>query len=264
MKNIFNPFAVISKKNMLILIAVQVALALLFWHLSSKGSVIPGPLKVGEKALELIKGDDKIIDFWGDFVKSITLAFKGLGISLIVALIISYLAMVPFFKPIAQFIIKCRYLPIAGFVFLFTILSTDGGALKTNMLVFGIVPFFVTSFLSAIDAIDKQEFELCTTMGMSRWRTLWEVVIIGRLDLVLEVMRQNFAIAWMMITTVEGFNLGEGGLGADIIKASKYVKQEVGFSLMIAVFLVGVFFDYILGMLRYWLFPYTKLQIRKQ
>ncbi len=259
MNNIFKPFGVLSNRNMLILIFVQIVLALIIWQLSG-GGLIPGPGKVGARALQIINSRD----FWDNFMSSLMLTLKGMSIALVLSLVISYLSLLPFFRPLAKFVIKCRYLTLTGLIFLFTFLTTDGSQLKLGLLLFGIVPFFVTSFLSIIDAIDKQEFELCTTMGMNRWRTLWEVIIVGRLDQVLEVMRQNFAIAWMMITMVEGLSMSEGGLGTMLIKSNKYIDLATVFSVLFIIFLIGVFFDYILGVLRHWLFPYTKLQIRKQ
>lgn len=244
---------------MLLLILAQVVLALIIWQLSG-GGLIPGPAKVGKRALEIIGTSN----FWDNFISSLWLTLKGMGIALIISLCISYLSLLPFFRPLAKFVIKCRYLTLTGLIFLFTLLTNDGSQLKLSLLLFGIVPFFVTSFLSIIDAIDKQEFELCATLGMGRWRTLWEVVIVGRLDQVLEVMRQNFAIAWMMITMVEGLSMSEGGLGTMLIKSNKYIDLSTVFSILFIIFIIGVFFDYILGLLRFWLFPYTKLQIRKQ
>jgi NitT/TauT family transport system permease protein len=76
-------------------------------------------------------------------------------------------------------------------------------------------------------------------------------------------MRQNFAIAWMMITMVEGLSMSEGGLGTMLIKSNKYIDLGTVFSILIIIFVVGIFFDFLLGQLRYWLFPYTKLQAPK-
>jgi NitT/TauT family transport system permease protein len=98
---------------------------------------------------------------------------------------------------------------------------------------------------------------------MNSWQTLLEVVIIGRLDQVIEVMRQNFAIAWMMITMVEGLNMSEGGLGTMLIKSNKYIDLGTVFAVLIIIFLMGVCFDFLLAKIRVWLFPFTKLQMRK-
>ena len=77
-----------------------------------------------------------------------------------------------------------------------------------------------------------------------------------------QVMRQTVAIAWMMITMVEGLSMSEGGLGTMLIKSSKYIDLGTVFAILTIIFVVGIFFDFLLGQLRYWLFPYTKLQIR--
>ena len=128
----------------------------------------------------------------------------------------------PFSQPVAQFIVKCRYLTLTGLIFIFTLLTRDGRQLKLWLLLFGIVPFLTTSFLSIILHTPAQEFELCQTLGYNRWESLYEVIIVGKADQVFEVVRQNFAIAWMMITMVEGLNMSEGGIGALMIKYNKY------------------------------------------
>ena len=186
-----------------------------------------------------------------------------MGISIIIALVVCYLSLIPFFNPIAKFIIKCRYLTLTGLIFLFTLLTSNGSNLKLSLLIFGIVPFFVTSLLSIIDSINEQEYELCKTLRMNNWQTLLEVIIIGRLDQVIEVMRQNFAIAWMMITMVEGLSMSEGGLGTMLIKSNKYIDLGTVFAVLIIIFIMGVFFDFTLAKIRSWFFPYTKLQMRK-
>jgi NitT/TauT family transport system permease protein len=186
-----------------------------------------------------------------------------MGISIIISLIICYLSLIPFFQPTAKFIIKCRYLTLTGLIFLFTLLTENGHSLKLSLLIFGIVPFFVTSLLSIIDSINVQEYELCKTLRMNSWQTLQEVIIIGRLDQVIEVVRQNFAIAWMMITMVEGLSMSEGGLGTLLIKSNKFIDLGTVFAILIIIFLIGVCFDFLLAKMRIWLFPYTNLQLRK-
>jgi sulfonate transport system permease protein len=131
--------------------------------------------------------------------------------------------------------------------------------LKLSLLVFGMVPFFVTSFLSVILHTDKQQYELCKTLGYNNWQTLYEVIIVGKADQVLEILRQNFAISWLMITLIEGLNMSEGGIGALLIKYNKYNDLTNVLALQLVIFLVGLGFDLLMGMMRKWLFPYTKI-----
>jgi ABC-type nitrate/sulfonate/bicarbonate transport system permease component len=258
-KKIFHPLDHVKGHTFMLLVIIEASIALLLWQVFGSGGLIPTPLKVAEAVIKIIPTEY----FLDNFFSSLGLMFTGMGISIVIALLVCYLSLIPFFYPLARFITKCRYLTLTGLIFLFTLLTQDGHQLKISLLIFGIVPFFVTSFLSIIDSINSQEYELCKTLRMNNWQTLWEVVIIGRLDQVLEVMRQNFAIAWMMITMVEGLSMAEGGLGTMLIKSNKYIDLSTVFAILVIIFGLGILFDYLLGQIRFWLFPYTKLQIRK-
>ncbi len=258
LRSIIEPFAKLPKTAVWGLLAAEAVVALLIWELSGEG-LIPGPAKIISAFFTVIASPT----FMENFLASLFLTFKGMGISIVIALVISYMAIVPLFKPLADLVVRFRYLTLTGLIFLFTLLTSNGGQLKISLLIFGIVPFFVTSLLGIIKDIDRQEVELCRTLRMGPWRTMWEVVIVGRLDQVLEVMRQNFAIAWMMITMVEGYSMGEGGLGTMLIKSNKYIDMGTVFALLLVIFLVGLFFDWLLGRLRAWLFPYTRVQLAK-
>jgi len=259
LKNLFIPLTSINNKAFSVLVVINLGIAIILWHFFAAGGLIPTPAKIGESILKILQTDN----FYVNLIISLTLTLKGMGYSIIIALVICYLSLIPMFNPMAKFIIKCRYLTLTGLIFLFTLLTANGHDLKLSLLIFGIVPFFVTSFLSIIDSINEQEYELCKTLRMNNWQTLLEVVIIGRLDQVIEVMRQNFAIAWMMITMVEGLSMSEGGLGTMLIKSNKYIDLGTVFAILFIIFTIGVFFDFLLKIIRTWFFPYTKIQIRK-
>jgi len=252
---IFEPLRRVNKQTILILIISEAVLALLVWQAAGGGGLIPSPLKVGKSMIEIFSSKE----FGDDLFASLGLTLKGMFYSIIIALIVSYLALIPFFKPVATFITKCRYLTLTGLIFLFTLLTQNGHQLKLGLLIFGIVPFFVTSLMSIFNNINEQEFDLCKTLRMNNWQALWEVVILGRLDQVFEVMRQNFAISWMMITMVEGLSMSEGGLGTMLIKSNKYIDLGKVFGILFIILLLGISFDYLLGKIRVWLFPYTNL-----
>ena len=237
------------------MVILQVVITLTLWHTAADG-LIPKPANVAESFLALLR-TSLLMD---NILASLMLTLKAMFYSIIITLFFSYLSVMPFFKSIAMFIIKCRYLTLTGLIFIFTLLTQDGSQLKLSLLVFGIVPFFVTSFLSVIVHINKQEYELCKTLGYNSWEALYEVIIIGKADQVFEILRQNFAIAWLMITLVEGLSMSEGGVGTLLIKYNKYNDLTNVLALQLVIFIIGVGFDYLLGSLKRWLFPYTKLQ----
>lgn len=237
------------------MIVLQVIITFTAWQITSDG-LIPKPVNVATAFGQLLA--TKL--FWDNMLVSLSLTLQAMLYSIIITLAFAYLSVIPFFKTIAQFIVKCRYLTLTGLIFIFTLLTKDGSELKLSLLVFGIVPFFTTSFLSVIVNIDKQEYELCKTLGYNNWQTLYEVVIVGKADQVFEILRQNFAIAWMMITMVEGLSMSEGGIGTLLIKFNKYNDITNVVALQLVIFLIGLFFDYLLGITRHWLFPHSKLK----
>jgi len=255
MKKLFQPFGTISSQSFIIMILAQVVIALLLWHSSSNG-LIPQPLKVTNAFFHLLS-TRLLLD---NVLVSLGLTLKAMFYSIAITLLFAYLSVLPFFRSIAEFIVKCRYLTLTGLIFIFTLLTHDGNQLKLSLLVFGIVPFFATSFLSVITHIDKQEYELCKTLGYNNWQTLYEVIIIGKADQVLEILRQNFAISWLMITLVEGLNMSEGGIGALLIKYNKYNDLTNVLALQLVIFLIGICFDFLLGNMRKWLFPYARVR----
>jgi len=235
------------------MVLVQVIVLLSTWQSFPTG-LIPSPLLIGEALGGLLTSSL----LWDNVLVSLLLTLKALLFSVVLTLVFSYLSVVPFFRPLAQFIVKCRYLTLTGLIFVFTLLTRDGSQLKLSLLVFGIVPFFTTSFLSVILHTNAQEFELCQTLGYGRWQSLYEVIVVGKADQVFEIVRQNFAIAWMMITMVEGLSMSEGGVGTLLIKYNKYNDLVHVMALQAVIFGLGLFFDHLLGRLRYWFFPYIK------
>lgn len=248
----FKPFEKISRQTFTIMVLSQIILTLIVWQLAP-GGLIPQPLKVitafGHLLTTRLLLDNMLV--------SLLLTLQALVYSILITLVFSYLSVIPFFHSIAQFIVKCRYLTLTGLIFIFTLLTKDGSQLKLSLLVFGIVPFFTTSFLSVILRINRQEYELCQTLGYNPWQTLYEVIIVGKADQVFEILRQNFAIAWMMITMVEGLSMSEGGIGALLIKYNKYNDLTNVLALQMLIFGIGLCFDYLLGTLRSWLFPWN-------
>jgi sulfonate transport system permease protein len=255
MKNIFKPFGRISKQTLTLMIVIQIVLALTFWHVTSNG-LIPKPMQVVSALMKLVPSK-LLLD---NVLESIMLTLKAMLFSILITLFFSYLSVLPFFNTIAKFIVKCRYLTLTGLIFIFTLLTQDGSQLKLSLLVFGIVPFFVTSFLAVILATDKQQYELCKTLGYNNWETLYEVIIVGKADQVFEILRQNFAISWLMITLVEGLSMSEGGVGTLLIKYNKYNDLTNVIALQVVIFSIGLFFDFLLGTLKQWLLPYSKYE----
>jgi ABC-type nitrate/sulfonate/bicarbonate transport system permease component len=254
MKKIFSPrfLESVSVRTMLIIGIIQIAIFLFIAQVNGN-ELLPKPSGILNSSWKIITGPG----FLDNFFATLGLILKGMVISITISLAIVYLALIPAFKGIAIFVSKLRFLTYTGLLFVFTILIKDGSDIKISLLLFGIIPYFVTSLLAYIGDIPKKEYELCYSLKFSTWKTLYEVVIKGKLHLVLEVIRQNFAIAWMMITSVEGICMSEGGLGTMMIKSNKYLKMDDVFGVLIVILILGIIFDYLFDVMKVWIFPYT-------
>jgi len=257
MKRFFTPLETLSRAEKTVLVVVECVIGLGLWQLLGN-SLIPGPIRVLTSVANLATTPV----FWENFIASLYLTTVGMGLSIIISLALVYMSVIPALTPVTQLVTKLRYLTLSGLVFVFTLLTKDGSQLKTSLLIFGIVPFFVTSLMSTIASINVQEYELAKTLKMNPLKTMWEVIVVGRLDSAIDTVRQNFAIAWMMITMVEGLSMSEGGLGSLIIKSNKYLDLSTVFSLLVVVFVLGLLIDYTLRKLRELLFPYVKIGVK--
>ncbi len=257
--NAFLPNRVVSATTMQMIIAVEVVIALIVW-INSPFKVLPTPREVfsslGELWMKQGLGQELAISFG--------LNVQALLWASVISLLLAYLTVIPVFRPLVAAISKGRFLSLAGFTLIFTLMTSGGHALKTALLVFTVTVFYITSMASVIAAIPRSEFDHARTLRMSEWRVVWEVVILGTADKAFEVLRQNAAIGWMMLTMVEGIVRSEGGVGAMLLGESKHFRLAEVFAIQIVILLVGLFQDYIIGAVRHLVCPYADLAMERK
>ena len=250
----FKPNRIISPGAMRILIALQVVLVLAIW-ISAPFPVLPQPLEVARAFRTLWFEQGLGRELWTSF----TLNLEALGLTVLISLGLSYLVVLPFFRPIATAVSKGRFLGLIGLTFAFTLMVGGGRPLKLSLLVFGMTVFFVTSMAAEVLAIPRERFDYARTLRMNEWQVVWEVVILGTADKAVEVLRQNAAIGWMMLTMVEGISRSEGGVGAMLLNQNKHFRLAEVFAIQITILLVGLLQDYGIGGLGRTLFPWAEL-----
>ena len=252
----FKPFENTSKQTRNIIIFSWVILLFGFWAM----------MGFGEKHLF-----PTISQVWDGFVglynegmvvhigSSLALCVKAILISVIISLLFSYSASTALIKPVSSFISKFRYLPLTGISFYITMMIDDGRSIQVWILVTFMSTFLITSLLSMMKDIPDEDFDHARALGYNRWHILWEVVIKGRFDYVIEIIRQNLAIVWMMLVTVESIMASAGGLGFLIKNSNKFMNHGRIIALQIVILLVGLFLDFALNFIRKKLFRYSKM-----
>jgi ABC-type nitrate/sulfonate/bicarbonate transport system permease component len=253
-KKLFRPFEDVGKSRRLVISLTWIAIMLIWWIVSSMGSkhLFPTPSQVWQGLKSLY--DEGLVVHIGS---SLALCFKAALISLIISLLVVYLSPLPALKPIALFLSRMRYLPLTGITFYMAILVSNARSMQVWVLVVFMSLYFITSLLAVLKDIPEEEIDHARSLKCSRWEILWEVVIKGRLDYVLDVLRQNFAIIWMMLVTVESILVAAGGLGVLIKNSDKFANHGRIVALQIIILLIGLLIDWLLQNLRKGLFRYS-------
>lgn len=238
------------------IVGFWVVLVLVWWLLgtSNEKSLLPPPAKVMEGMQSL----------WNEglvthILSSLSLCFQATIISIAISLILAYLSPVPFLKPVASFLSQLRYLPLTGITFYLAMVVSDARTMQVWVLVVFMSLYFITSLLGVIRDIPEEEIDHARSLGCTRWEVLLEVVVKGRLDYVIEVLRQNLAITWMMLVTVESILVAAGGLGVLIKNSDRFMNHGRILALQIVILLVGLGIDVFLNYLRKVLFRYSRI-----
>jgi len=256
---VFQPNHSATSTAMRIVVAVQVALALALWFVAPF-QVLPTPPEVF-KALGTLWMDQGLGQ---ELITSFLMNLEALAWTVVISLGLCYATVMPFFRPIAAAVAKGRFLGLIGLTFVFTLIFGGGHNLKVSLLVFGMTVFFVTSMAAEIEAIPKSKFDHARTLRMSEWQVVWEVVVLGTLDRAIEVLRQNAAIGWMMLTMVEGISRAEGGVGAMLLNQNKHFHLAEVFAIQLIILVVGLAQDYGIGALKRLFCPYAELTLERK
>ncbi len=238
------------------MIIAQLIIASLIWFFS-QSPLLPTPIEIGQAFGRLVREENLIQELW----TSMSLSLEAMAYATLFSLLIAYATVIPFFRPLAFLVSKFRFLTLVGLSFVFTLLTHSGHSLKVWLLVFGITVFFVTSMVGVVQTVSRNELNHARTLRMTEWQVVWEVIILGRFDVVFEVIRQNFAIAWALLTLVEGISRSEGGVGTLLLNQNKHFHLDAVFAIQLAILLVGIALDYGLGFLKRLFCPYASLTL---
>ncbi len=253
------PNRALSKDVLRIIVLSQAALLLLFW-LFLTPAIIPRPIEVVRALGQLWTSEG----FARELGTSFLLNLEALFLTVILSLFLSYLTVIQFARPIVALLSKGRFLGLIGLTFIFTLLTGGGHNLKVVLLVFGMTVFFVTSMAAVVAEIPADKFDHARTLRLSEWQVVWEVVILGTLDKAIEILRQNAAIGWMMLTMIEGIARSEGGVGVLLLNQNKHFHLAEVFAIQMMILLIGLLQDYGIGVFRRCVCPYADLKLERR
>lgn len=188
---------------------------------------------------------------------SLALCGQAIFYSVIISLTISYLSVLPLTKTWGKLVSMLRYLPLTGITFYISIFLKDARDIQVWVLVMFMSSFLTTSLMAMINDIPDEEKDHARTLGCNRWEVLWEVVIKGRIDYVFELVRQNLAIVWMMLVSIESILIAAGGLGVLIKNNDRMGDNGAVIAVQIIIILVGIGLDYGITAFRRLIFKFS-------
>lgn len=256
-KEAWTPNGRVSKRVHLMLGAGTLAVLLGAW--SFRPAFLPSIEEVAKAFPRLM--DQNLV---GELFVSLTTNLQAIGLTCLLTIPLAYLTVMPAMRPFVRAISKGRFLGLTGFVVLFTLVFGGGHALKVALLVFGLGVFLITSLYDIVEAIPREEFDHARSLRLGQWGSVIEVVILGHLDAVIDAIRQNAAMGWVMLTMVEGLVRFEGGLGAMMLAEDKHIKLDAVFAIQIVVLVIGVLQDWAFVGVRKMLCPYASLTLERQ
>lgn len=239
--------------NLGLMILIQTGLMLVLWVLAPM-SLLPSPMEVASSFNKLAQTQGLLVELMNS---AITIT-KALIYSSLISAAIAYSAAATIVKPVAKGITALRFLGFAGITFAFTILTDNSHDLKVWLLVFGMVVFQLTNMLAVTEGITQAEVDYAKTLGLGPFQSVYEILVRGKAHDFLDIIRQNAAIGWVMLSMVEGLVRSEGGIGALLLIQGKNLHLSSIFAIQLTILLYGVLQDYLLGMLRLALCPYIK------
>lgn len=238
LKSAFTPNCSIAKHVERSILLGYVFMAAAFW-LASPSKILPRPGDVLSAFPRLWNEEGLGVELW----TSLALNAQAIAIMTLLSLLVSYATALAGLRPIALGIAAFRFNGFVGLPLLLTILIGDQHWIKVALLVIGMSVFTVPSLVAMIEAIPSDSYDHARVLKMGDWRVLWEVVILGRFHEVIDILRTNLAVGWMLLPMVEGLFRSEGGIGVMILTENKYFKLDSVYAIIIFVASIGILQD---------------------
>lgn len=219
-------------------------------------------------------GDSKLVKPWSDILhalsvlwfekgygqdigQSMYLNFYSLFVTMVGVLFLSYISTFPALRPPSFAISKGRFLGLMGLNAIFIEVFGLGFDLKVSLLVFSVGVFYLTSMYSVVTEIPQERFDYARNLNLNGAQVVWHVVIRGTADQMLETLRQNAAIGWMMLTAVEGI-VKSGGIGDILYNSYKHFDRAEVLAIILSILSIGILQDIALKYLQRAICPHME------
>lgn len=234
--------------------AIWTTVIMLAWAMLP-GKIIPSPAAV-VGALPRLWLEDGLGQ---DLLTSVILNLQAGVLMSLVSLLVAYSSVVPLLQPLSVIFSAGRFNSFVGLPLLLTIMIGNAHAIKLVLLAVAMSVFSVPAIVDIIHNIPAEKFEDARVLRMNPWRVTWEVVILGRIDEAIDVLRTNIGMGFMLLPMVEGLFRSEGGIGVLVLMENKYLRLDAVYCIVLVTMGVGLLQDRAIIWLKQTFCPYTFL-----
>jgi NitT/TauT family transport system permease protein len=204
----------------------------------------------------------------GNLFDSLELNLQAVSVMFVLAYFIAVATTFPgiwgkIFRPLSVLVSSGRFNGMVGLPLIFTSMFHNAHKVKIALLVFGMGVFTVLSLAKMFQNVSKDLFDHARTLRMNEWHVVWEVVVLGTFDQVIDILRINMAMGWMMLPIIEGRFKFEGGVGAMMEVDAKQFDYPAVFAVIIVILLVGLGQDGLIALFKRIVSPYAKLGLER-
>jgi NitT/TauT family transport system permease protein len=257
MVRVYGSLGAFARSNLVI---VWIGLLVLVWFFNPiKALPFPGEVLQAFRRMWSVEGSQGLL--YNVYV-TLKLNVVGLGYAAIISLAIAYLSVIPLFQPVNKMVQWLRYIPIVGFNLVFLTLFTIGWPMKVAMLTTGMSFFLVTSMTGVIASIPRMKYELAKVLGYNDWQVFYSVIVRPTLPSMIDMIAQNAAIGWVMITAIETYNRTEGGIGSQIYAYSATNNLAEVYAYLLIIGVIAVMEDWAFTLIKRLMFPYSLIAER--
>ncbi len=253
LKQLFRWNGDVSRMTHSLLIGFYIVLFLAAWYFFSPPG-IPGPDKVWGAWKEMVLQ----YNLFGELFSSTQTCLVAMVLTVIFAMVLAYLSRIPFFTPLVILFTKFRFLSLIGVSFIFLLFTATSYQAKLVTMSFSILTYLLTGVIAVIRDIPQRMYAYSRTLRMSEREVTWYTVVRGTLYEAVDLMAQNFAIAWMMLTSIESMFREYGGVGALLVNVYQRKGFEYVFAIQITILIVGLLLDSFLRGVIWIAFPWKR------
>ena len=129
--------------------------------------------------------------------------------------------------------------------------------MKLAMLTFGMGVFLLSSMKTEVQQVPLAKLDYVRSMRAGHWRVVWEAQVMGTSGKAFDTLIDTAAMAWLMLTAVEGIVRTEGGIGVMLLAENKRYNIAGIIAVQIIFLITGLAQDYVLRTMKKILLPHT-------